>query len=172
VKDVAREAGVSIASVSGVINGNERVAEETRRRVIGAIRRLKYIPHYGAASLVTRRNNLIGVLLPALHGEFFSELVCGIEEAARKHGLHVLLCNSTGRDEEDARTLGSLHGRVGGLLVMASHLRQEMLAEHLPVDTPAVLMNTLLDGNRSMLMIDNYGAAMQVIRHLAGCGRR
>lgn len=172
VKDVAREAGVSIASVSRVINGNDRVADETRRRVDEAIRRLKYIPHYGAASLVTRRNNLVGLMLPELHGEFFSELVCGIEEAARRHDLHILILNTTGDDESDARAISELRGKVGGLLLMASHLRQELLLEHLPGDLPSVGMNTLLDSHGSMLMIDNYGASMTAMQHLAACGRQ
>ncbi|MGH8192889.1 MAG: LacI family DNA-binding transcriptional regulator [Woeseiaceae bacterium] len=170
---MAREAGVSIASVSRVINGNDCVADFTRTRILEVIDRLKYVPHYGAHSLVTRRNNLIGVLLPALHGEFFSQLVCGIEDAARRHGMHILISNSSGDEEQDARVVAALRGRVGGLLVMASHERPALLAERLPEGVPAVLLNTRCpDRHNNTLMIDNYGAAVAVMRHLAVCGRR
>lgn len=173
VKDVAREAGVSIASVSRVVNGNECVADHTRTRILEVIRRLKYVPHYGAHSLVTRSNNLVGVLLPALHGEFFSELVCGIEDAARRHGMHILVSNSSGDDDEDARVVAALRGRVGGLLAMLPHAQPELLTGHLPDDLPTVLMNTQSpDKRRSALMIDNYGAATTAMRHLAECGRK
>lgn len=172
VKDVAREAGVSIASVSRVINGSDRVATDTRARILEVIGRLRYVPNYGAASLVTRQNKLIGVLLPELHGEFFAALVCGIEDAARRHGLHILISNASGDDEADARLIATLRGKVGGLLVMAPHLRQELLAKYLPDDMPTVMMNTFcLEKNRCMLMIDNYGAAMAAMQHLSRCGR-
>lgn len=172
VRDVAAAAGVSIASVSRVINGTGPVAEPTRGRVNAAIERLRYVPHHGAASLVRRRNDVLGLLLPELHGEFFAELVHGIEGAARPHGQRLLVCHLTGNDEEDARTLRDLHGRVDGLLLMASHEREDRLARHLSRDLPAVLLNTRLDSSRSILMIDNYGAARQVVEHLVACGRR
>lgn len=172
VKDVARAAGVSIASVSRVINGTGPVAEATRSRVRKAVERLRYVPHHGAASLVRRRSNILGLLLPELHGEFFAELVRGVDAAARPLGQRLLICHLGGDDAEDARTISDLHGRVDGLLLMASHLREDGLAEHLPEDLPAVLLNTQRDSDRSILMIDNYGAAMEVMRHFHASGRR
>lgn len=172
VKDVARAAGVSIASVSRVINGTAPVAESTRARINRAIERLRYVPHQGAAGLVRRRHGVLGLALPEMQGEFFAELVRGIEEAARRHRQNLLICTLTGDDAEDARTLAALRGCVDGLLLMVAHQRQDALAASLPAGLPAVLMNTRLDSDRCMLMLDNYGAAMDLMRHLARCGRR
>ena len=83
IKDVARVAGVSVASVSRALNGHDNVTDETRQRILEAAGELRYVPHAGARSLITRRTQTIGVLLPDLHGEFFSELIRGIDSAAR-----------------------------------------------------------------------------------------
>jgi LacI family transcriptional regulator len=81
IKDVALRAGVSIASVSRALNGTGVVTEQTRRRVQRAAKLLRYTPHQAARSLITRRTRTIGVLLPDIHGEYFSELIRGIDRA-------------------------------------------------------------------------------------------
>jgi len=75
ITDVAREARVSVASVSRVVNGHANVLPETRQRITEVIDRLRYVPDTAARSLITGRTHMIGVLLPDLHGEFFSELI-------------------------------------------------------------------------------------------------
>ena len=72
IRDVARAASVSVATVSRVLNGKEPVREETRRRIRAVVDRLHYSPHAAARSLITRRTNTLGVLLPDVYGEFFS----------------------------------------------------------------------------------------------------
>src|SRR5689334_6389340 len=91
IKDVAREAGVSVATVSRVFNDSGRVSEETRRRVRAVAERLRFWPNGVARSLIMNRTHAIGVLLPDLHGEFFSEVIRGVDLAARREGLHVLV---------------------------------------------------------------------------------
>jgi DNA-binding LacI/PurR family transcriptional regulator len=75
IRDVARRARVSVATVSRVLNEKDAVRNETRERVQSAIERLGYVPHGAARSLITRQTNTIGVLLPDIYGEFFSELI-------------------------------------------------------------------------------------------------
>jgi Transcriptional regulators len=82
IKDVAREARVSVASVSRALNGHSSMTERTRGHILGVAARLRYVPHAGARSLIMRRTHTIGALLPDLHGEFFSELIRGIDLAA------------------------------------------------------------------------------------------
>ena len=79
IRQVASAAGVSVATISRVMNGKGPVREETRSRVLAAIEKLGYVPHGTARSLITRRTNTIGVLLPDIYGEFFSELIRGID---------------------------------------------------------------------------------------------
>ena len=86
IKDVAARAGVSVATVSRVLNEKGLVREDTVARVLSAAAALNYVPHGGARSLSTRRTSTVGVVLPDLHGEFFSEMIRGIDVAARRRG--------------------------------------------------------------------------------------
>ncbi|ACD59054.1 transcriptional regulator, LacI family [Xanthomonas oryzae pv. oryzae PXO99A] len=83
IKDVAREAQVSVATVSRALNGHENVAGPVRQQVLEVAERLRYSPHAAARSLSSRRSQTLGVVLPDLYGEFFSELIRGIDGAAR-----------------------------------------------------------------------------------------
>src|SRR5262249_16109334 len=112
ITDVAREARVSVASVSRVVNGHPNVTPETRQRIIEVVDRLRYVPHTAARSLITKRPHVIGVLLPDLYGGFFPELIRGIDAAARQHGLHLLLSSSHGDASEMAAAIRAMRGRV------------------------------------------------------------
>ena len=103
IKDVAREAGVSVATVSRVWNDADFVSPETRQRVAEVAARLGYSPHGAARSLITRTTFALGVLLPDLYGEFFSEIIRGIDHVVRAAGYHILVSSSHGsKDEIDA----------------------------------------------------------------------
>jgi LacI family transcriptional regulator len=173
IKDVAREARVSVATVSRALNGSASVTAQTRRRILGVAARLRYVPHGAARSLVTRRTQTVGALLPDLFGEFFSELIRGIDLAARARGLHLLVSSSHGDGEETATALRAMQGRVDGLLIMSPHVDAAFLRDHLPGTLPAVLMNTSVANKRhAALNVDNYGGAHAMARHLCECGHR
>src|SRR3984893_18489823 len=91
IKEVAAQAGVSVATISRVLNGKGPVRESTSRRVIETAQALRYAPHGVARSLSMRRTNTVGMLLPDLHGEFFSEVIRGIDAEARRSGYHLLV---------------------------------------------------------------------------------
>jgi LacI family transcriptional regulator len=173
IKDVARIAGVSVASVSRALNGHESVTETTRQRILAAAGQLRYVPHAGARSLITRRTDTIGVVLPDLHGEFFSELIRGIDTAARASARHLLISSSHGSEAETAQALRMLQGRVDGFLVMSPHASAEALAANLPATLPTVLLNTrAASGSYPAFSVDNYGGAAAVMRHLFASGRK
>lgn len=173
IKDVARQAKVSIASVSRAINGSAGIADATRARILRVARKLRYTPHGAARSLITRRTHAVGVLLPDMHGEFFSELIRGIDRAARAHGLHLLVSSSHGAAAEAAAALRAMHGRVDGLLVMSPHADPGFLDANLPREAPLVLMNTPpTAGQYPAFTVDNYGGAFAMTRHLVGRGHR
>jgi LacI family transcriptional regulator len=167
VVDVAREAGVSVASVSRVVNGHANVSPETRARVEQVVERLRYVPHTAARSLATKRSQLIGVLLPDLHGDFFSELIRGIDAAARSHQLHLLLSSSHGDADEMAEAIRAMHGRVEGMIILAPHLEAARIrAFH--TTTPTVFVNSpVAPGTSPVLAIDGYNGARAMVRHLA-----
>jgi LacI family transcriptional regulator len=173
IKDVAKAANVSVASVSRALNGSSSVTEETRKLVLETARALRYVPHSGARSLSTSRTNTIGVVLPDLYGEFFSELIRGVDLAARRRGLHLLVSSSHGDAEEAGAALRAMRGRVDGLIVMSPHVDAGFLAANLPDTLPIVLLNTHDAGQHcSSLTVDNYGGAAAMVQHLVEIGHR
>lgn len=173
IKDVAREAKVSVASVSRALNGHGGVTAETLERIRDVAARLRYIPHGAARSLITRRTHTIGALLPDLYGEFFSELIRGIDLAARAHGLQLLVSSSHDGAAEAGAALRAMQGRVDGLLVMSPHADAAFLRQNLPVGLPTVLMNTVLERDDfPALSVDNAGGARLVVEHLIDTGYR
>ena len=173
IKDVARAAQVSVATVSRAINGRGNVTPGTRARVLGVAERLQYVPDSAARGLVTGLTHTIGVLLPDLHGEFFSEIIRGIDQSARRRGLHLLLSGVHDSAADAALAIRALRGRVDGLLIMSPHADSEFLKAHSANDTPTVLMNTpARDHSHSAFCVDNRGGARAMVEHLASCGHR
>jgi LacI family transcriptional regulator len=171
IRDVARRAQVSVASVSRALNNLDNVSEQTRARVADAIRDLGYVPHAGARSLSLARTNAIGVVLPDLHGEFFSEIVRGMDREASRRGYLLLLSNMHTGGAQAQIALRAMRGRVDGLLVMAPHLSEEELSAALPARTRAVLINTS-DGHHPGIRLDNAAGARAVAQHLLALGRK
>jgi LacI family transcriptional regulator len=173
IRDVARAAGVSVATVSRALNGATNVLPETRQRIEEAARALRFTPSGAARSLITRRTDTIGALLPDLHGEYFSELIRGIDQAARARGLHLLVSSSHGNADEAAAALRAMNGRVDGLLVMSPHADADFLRHNLPGSLPAVLLNSGMDlEDHASFVVDNLGGATAMTRHLVASGRK
>src|SRR5436305_8185633 len=119
IHDVAARAGVSVATVSRVLNSKDLVREETSRQVLAAAKSLRYVPNIAARSLSIRRSQTIGIVLPDVHGEYFSEVIRGVDVAARKAGYHILVSGSHSDPGEMLEVLEAMRGRVDGLVVMA-----------------------------------------------------
>lgn len=162
-----------MATVSRALNGTGVVTESIRLRVLEAAARLQYVPNTVAQSLMTRRTHTIGIVLPSLYGEFFSELIRGIDLAARARGLHLLI-SSTHCDAVEAGTaLQALLGRVDGLLVMSPYVNGRFLQERVRSSLPIVLISTVdLDHTHTSFYVDNYSSAYAMVAHLVGCGHR
>ena len=172
IRDVAERADVSVASVSRVLNGAGPVTEATRNKVLKAAAALQYVPHSGARSLSTSKTQTIGVILPDLYGEFFSELIRGMDLAARSLGYHLIVSSSHDDAEEASAAIRSMRGRVDGLIVLSPHLDAANLAAGLAGRTPILLMNGAGGENRASIVVDNHGGAVQAVEHLIATGRR
>lgn len=174
IKDVAREARVSVATVSRALNGHDNVAGPVRQVVLDVAERLRYSPHAAARSLSSRRTQTLGVVLPDLYGEFFSELIRGIDGAARAAGQHLLVSSYHGDPEAQGRALRSMRGRVDGLLVLSPYAEQPgFLTDNLPQALPTVLINAHLPGaDYPVLSIDDHAGAMAMTEHLLAAGHR
>ena len=173
IRDVAREAGVSVATVSRVFNDSGPVGEETRQRILDVATRLRYTPDSAARSLITRRTNTLGVLLPDLYGEFFSEVIRGIDPTAQRRGYHILVSRSHNDRRELEAAMRAMRGRVDGLVVMSPDIDADALVDNLPADCPVVLLNCAVEGSDfDSLNIDNFGGAHAMVSHLIALGHR
>jgi hypothetical protein len=119
IRDVAKAAGVSIATVSRVLNDAARVTEDTGDRVLSLVDKMGYAPHGGTRAVVVRRTRTLGVLLPELYGEFFSEFIRGIDETAKKHGFLTLVTSARREANEIAAAVSNMRGRVDGFLAVS-----------------------------------------------------
>src|SRR5256714_6793607 len=122
IHDVAARAGVSVATVSRVLNGKELVREETSRHVLEAAKSLRYVPNVAARSLSIRRSHTLGIVLPDVHGEFFSEVIRGIDVAARRARDHIPVSRSHRDAREMPEVLPTMHGRAARLAVVGAHV--------------------------------------------------
>ncbi|MFL6245290.1 MAG: LacI family DNA-binding transcriptional regulator [Thermoanaerobaculia bacterium] len=171
IRDVAAKAGVSVATVSRVFNRKGPIREDTKRRVMDVAGEMQYVPHAGARSLSTRSTRTIGVVLPDLHGEFFSEVIRGIDLAARQHGYHLLLSGSHSDRDEMRAVVQAVRGLVDGLIVMSPDLEPSALLADLPSGIDVVMLNSRVEG-RTSITVDNAGGARDVVRHLRSAGHQ
>jgi LacI family transcriptional regulator len=111
------------------------------------------------------------VVLPDLHGEFFSEVIRGIDLAARQHGYHLLLSGSHSDREEMRAVVHAVRGLVDGLIVMSPDLEPSALLADLPSGMDVVMLNSRVEG-RASITVDNAGGARAVVRHLRSLGHK
>src|SRR5581483_6081225 len=169
IREVAAQAGVSIATISRVLNGKGPVRETTSRRVMETCQALHFTPHGIARSLSLRRTHTVGLLLPDLHGEFFSEVIRGIDAEARRAGYHLLVSGFHSDQQEMSAVFHAIRGRVDGLIVMSPDRETTTLSSSLPQGFPLVLLNNASGAARA-ITIDNYGGAVAMMRHLQSLG--
>ncbi len=164
---------MSVASVSRVVNETGLVREETRLRIRRAIEKLRYAPHGAARALITRKTHTLGVLLPDLFGEFFSELIRGIDVASRRSGYHLLVSGSHEDRIETQELLRAIRGRVDGIIAFSPELDAGEFEKNLPAGFPVVLLNAAVrKSGYSSIRVDNYGGAFALVRHLTRLGHR
>lgn len=173
IRDVARKSNLSIASVSRALNGHTNVHPETRARIIAVAAELGYVPNAAARSLSTARTGAIGVVLPDFHGEFFSEIMRGMDRSASVHGYQLLLSNTHSDNMMATQAIAAMLGRVDGLVVMAPSFATADLLRTLPMHVPMVLVNTGEGTRHHTIHIDNRLGAAIAVRHLLdlGCKR-
>ncbi len=173
IKEVAKQARVSTATVSRVFNNMALVDAETRRRVQAVAKELRYTPHAAGRILSTRRTDSIGLLLPDLYGEFFSEVIRGADQTARQHRYHLLVSSSHTSREALEEALQVMRGRVDGLIIMSPHIDAHTLRANLPKSLPVVLLNCHVeDESFDSFNIDNFTGAYETVRHLMAHGHR
>jgi len=168
IVDVAKRARVSISTVSRVLNRREVVSPKTRRRVEHAIRDLSYRPNRFARGLMLGRSELVGLFLPDLHGEFYSEIIRGADEQARRLGYN-LVVSSIRQVDEGHSIVDSIHERefLDGVALMVSETTPALREMLQATSTPLVLLDNDLPGApHDSVLIDQRRGAELLMRHL------
>jgi len=174
MSDVAREAGVSLMTVSRVLNSKGEVSSETRQRVLDVIARLDYRPSGVARSLVTQRTSTIGLVVPDNANPFFSEVARGVEHAAYAQGYNVFLCNTDADLQRERAVLHSLEEkRVDGVVLCSSRLEDDELRTVITRHPAMVLVNRRLEGESvAAVLVDNERGGRMATEHFLHTGRR
>jgi LacI family transcriptional regulator len=173
MRDVARLAGVSVATVSAVVNGKQVVRPVVAARVQDAMKALNFHPDHVARSLRVKKTTTLGVVIPDFLSGFFVDVLRGIEDAARSVDYSVLLCNSDDDVEQEQRHLRALLSRrVDGILLASTDL-YSVAGTQLRAGAPTVLFDRIPPGYQgAAVVVDNVDAAYRATQHLVELGHR
>ncbi|MDU7074589.1 MAG: catabolite control protein A [Streptococcus peroris] len=168
IYDVAREAGVSMATVSRVVNGNKNVKENTRKKVLEVIDRLDYRPNAVARGLASKRTTTVGVVIPDITNTYFATLAKGIDDIAEMYKYNIVLANSDEDDEKEVAVVNTLFSKqVDGVIFMGYHLTEKIRSEFSRSRTPVVLAGTVdIEHQLPSVNIDYKNAIADAVRHL------
>jgi LacI family transcriptional regulator, galactose operon repressor len=173
IRDVARDAGVSVATVSRVLAGSARVSPALAERVRESVRRLGYTPHSVARSLASGRTRLVGALVPNLANHYFYALIKRMLHDAERDGYRLIVADS---DENVVaeRELGlNLLHQTDGLILCSPRARASVVRQLLDHGKPVLVLNRLVDGLPvSQVVVESYPAMRQVAAHVAELGHR
>ena len=172
IKDVAREAGVSTATVSHVINETKYVTDSTRQKVQGAIEKLNFYPNAHARSLASGRSNIIGLLVSDISNPFFPELIKSIEAEAFEYGYNVMLFNTNydaQRAADYVRRLIEL--KVAGVALMTAELDPALIEELIRKEVRVVFNDIgIVTKFMSNIILDFSSGIEEAVRHLVSLG--
>ena len=173
IKDVAKHAGVSVASVSRVLSGFAVVSEATRQRVLQAVKALGYRPDLAARRLRSRRNDTIGLIVSDIRNPFFTEVSRAVEDIAFSHQMRVILSNTGEDPDKEASCLELMRDENVSGVILSPSLR--LLSRFSPADYsfPLVLVDRYERGiEADAVLLDNFDAAYRLTDHLIGNGHR
>lgn len=181
MRDIAKEANVSVATVSRLINENGPVSEETRKKVQAVIDKHNFKPNGLARSLSTKKTKMIGFLIPDITNNFFAQLCLEVERYALDLGYNVFLCNTMNDDKLESLYLEKLVERqVDGIILAGGRVNQTITDPKYVVEMrktlsyiPVVMINGKMDGMKSYkICSDEYNAIFKITQYLINLGHR
>ncbi|WP_199617286.1 LacI family DNA-binding transcriptional regulator [Paenibacillus alkalitolerans] len=172
IKDVAKKAGVSVTTVSRVLNGEKYVKDDMKKRVQRAIEELGYAPSHIARSLVRKKTNLIGVIVPDLTSNFYSTILSSIEETASMNDYNLLVCNIIEDIDKEFKYLNVFHEmRVDGIIIMHEKINEEISSFLTKLQVPVIFSSVRPRDQRFIsVIVDDYDAAYDATRFLLDLG--
>ncbi|GAY73168.1 catabolite control protein A [Lentilactobacillus kosonis] len=162
IYDVAREANVSMATVSRVVNGNNNVKPATRKKVLDVIDKLDYRPNAVARGLASKKTTTVGVIVPDVTNLYFSALARGIDDVATMYKYNIILTSSDSNGEKEVTVLNTLLSKqVDGIIFMGNNITEELREEFKRTKTPIVLAGSIDDEQIQPSVNIDYAAAVQ-----------
>ncbi|ANU12689.1 Catabolite control protein A [Planococcus halocryophilus Or1] len=174
IYDVAREANVSMATVSRVVNANQNVKPATRKKVLKVIEELGYRPNAVARGLASKKTTTVGVIIPDISNSMYAELARGIEDIATMYRYNIILSNSDQNENKELQLLETMLGKqVDGIVFMSDVISAELLKEMERSPTPIVLAGSIDESAAiASVNIDYYGAAYEAVKKLVDNGHQ
>lgn len=174
IKDVAREAGVSVATVSRVLNDNYPVHVDTRKQVMTAIEKLNYQRNAVARGLKKKETFLIGLVAPDISNPFYMEIAKGIESVVSEKGYSLIFSSTDEDPKKEAQMLSMLHGRQVDAVILASRATdKEVINQFINDGMTIVMIDTRIEGVEADLIIENcYDAALKALEYGVQKGHR
>ncbi|MBP1964392.1 LacI family DNA-binding transcriptional regulator [Paenibacillus aceris] len=174
IYDVAQAAGVSIATVSKVINATGRISDKTRKHVHSVMEQLKYQPSMVASALTGKSTYTIGLTLPDLANPFFAEIARSVEDRGHEHGFSVFICSTDNDPDKEVKYLSLLmQKRVDGMIsatrIQNDHFLKKLIQQNIPIALITGEMPTLAVDT---VMVDDYLGGFQAGNHLVELGHR
>lgn len=174
INDVAKEAGVSITTVSRVLNNNYPVKEETRLRIESAIEKLNYKPNTMARSLITKKSSMIGVIVPGITNLFFPTIVESLDEYMKSKGYSIVLSNTEGEAQKEQKLVEELMGRqVDGIIIIdptMENLRKGYY-DKISKSLPLIIVNGSANSNKcSFVCYDEEVGTIEAFKYLIDLG--
>ncbi|MDR0199601.1 MAG: substrate-binding domain-containing protein [Streptococcaceae bacterium] len=169
IYDVANAAGVSMATVSRVMNGNPNVKEKTRQKVLAAVDKLDYRPNAIARGLASHKSTTIGVVLPSFVHSYYSRMVVGVDDVARMYDYNILIVNSDGDADKEIMVIDDLISKqVDGLIIMGNSISEQLRGRISRMRTPVVLAG-MVDKEEQMpaVTIDHFASVKEAVGLLA-----
>lgn len=172
IYDVAREANVSMATVSRVVNGNQNVKPATRKKVLEVIERLEYRPNAVARGLASKKTTTVGVIIPDISNDLYAELARGIEDIATMYRYNIILANSDQKEDKELSLLDTMFGKqVDGIVMMSENVTEKLQKSMNHSSTPVVLAGSVDESETLYTVnIDYYQAAYDAIKLLIDNG--
>ncbi len=172
IRDVAELAEVHPSTVSRVINGDSRISEKTKNKVLLIIKKVGYTPNAIARGLKTKRTYTLGMLIPDITNPFFAELARGVEDAANKNNFNVILCNTDDKLKKEKTYLEILREKqVDGLILGTAHIRDKSILELEKIKFPYMLVSRNVEKlNKNCIIIDDIAGGIMATEYLIKLG--
>lgn len=174
MKDVAKLANVSTATVSHVINGTRYVKKETKDKVLETMRILDYTPNVAARNLRSQKSNIVGLIVPDISNYFFTSVIEGIESALSEENLQLIISNSKENIEEEIKQLKIFAAQqVRGLIVASTAEKYSQIAKYIKDGTPTLFIDRVPSGKKlNTITAENHKGAYEAVDYLIKKGHR